>query len=225
MKKAILPFLFILFCSNSYSQTRLNMQSGINVLTEEGFHGNLNSSLGLSFRYKNNFSWGLNYGIVSPRKINGRANFLYCDSLGLLGWGGSCASGNDSLVLSGFTYSYSRKVFSAKFLFHTSIKEKSEFAYGLNMGLHYFKRKQDIHNDLFPEDRTDDGYAASFTLLNRYSYYPFQSKSNGELFVESSIGLFLSPHPDCTDGGCYNFMERTLNATAYLQFGFALNLN
>jgi hypothetical protein len=146
--------------------------------------------------------------------------FTYCDSLNRNGFFSSCADGHDSAVLSPYAMTYNNFGLGFRFLKQLELEPKWMLSIGFESAMYWIKRTRRIEDALFSKNTVHKAQAFSALPLTRLSYFPNKKDRSFEIFGELKIGALISPHFLCTDGGCYNFLDRTFNA----QFGFQLGL-
>lgn len=221
IRRVTVLILMILMCTLGRAQSRVYVQTGPAIMTEQGYKGFLNTALGMSWRFENNFSWGLQYAFMKPGIYNNHRNFHKCDSF--LGW--DCVEGYDTSVFSKYAYTYRMQSVVLHLLYHTNFNGKWGMANGISSGLHFIKREMEVFHEFFPDNEIDNGIGATVTFVNRISWYPFKSKSNGEIYLEPCLGMFYSNQPVCDDANCDNFLAVPINFYSRLQVGIAIDLN
>jgi hypothetical protein len=158
---------------------------------------------------------------MQPNKVTSNGVFLYCDSLTGSGWHSGCAPGRDTVIESLYSLTYRKSFASVNFLWHKKLKHHCEIANGFNVSGEFFNRQKDIYDPFLPDLPLEKGIATSICFLNRFSFSPFEKKPDIEFYIESKLGVFISPQPVCDDSSCDNFLEKPFNLTSLFHIGFA----
>lgn len=217
------PIVLVVLLSfgSSNAQIRFGLQSGFTSTSEAAFSSQLATTLSIGWQFENKVSWGLQYSSTLKKKINGNANFRYCDSLVQDGWYNRCA-GTDSLVNSNFRKTYTINSLGIYLIKNRVLtNEHYTIAGGVRLGAHFLSRQEERFDKILDSITTDKAIGGSISPIMRISFHPNPIKNDFSIFVEGSTGIFVSPQYRCDDANCDNFLSRAINSNTSIQVGIA----
>lgn len=217
------PVILVVLLSfaSSNAQVRFGLQSGLTSTSEAVFSSQLVTTLSIAWQFENKVSWGLQYSSTLKKKINGSANFRYCDSLVNDDWYNRCG-GIDSVVNSNIRKTYNINSLGLYIIKHRNLaNEHYTVSGGVRLGAHFLSRQEERFDKTLDSITTDKAIGGSISPIMRISFHPNPIKNDFSIFVEGSSGIFVSPQFRCDDANCDNFLSRAINSNISIQVGIA----